>query len=445
MCEVSRRGFMVGCSAAIAGLAGSRFNTLALAQEPGAAETLVVVFLRGGIDGLDFMPPLGGADRGYYEAARPTLQVPDTGPGAAPQLGNSSFGLHPSAAPLVELFDNGDLAIVQATGLDVANRSHFDAMEYMELGTPGVKSTPTGWLTRHLQSTTGIPSEVIMPSLAMGGIQQASLRGDNDTVNMVDPSVFQFSTGPWRWRPSQRTSLRRLYGFDSSPIHIAGTKSLDALDVVELYVTDDYTPANGAQYPPTSFGDHLQAIAQMMKLELGLHVATLDLGGWDTHDGQDYYLPNLLDELSRGLYALYTDLDGAGAANHTQRLTVVAMSEFGRRFEQNADNGTDHGHGNLMLVLGGNVNGGIHGIWPGLAPGQLFEGIDLAVTTDYRHVLSEILIRRLANNQLGLVFPGFNSYSPLGVVNGADLPPQFGDTIFSDGFETGNKSGWSSG
>lgn len=446
MCDITRRGFMAGCSASIAALAGSRFNTLAFAQEPGASETLVVLFLRGGVDGLDFMPPIGGADRGLYEAARPTLQVPVSGPEAAIPLGGSPFGLHPEAAPLVDLFDNNSLAIIQATGHNVANRSHFDAMEFMELGTPGINTTPTGWLTRHLQSSAGIPDEIIMPTLAMGGLQQSSLRGDYDAVNLIDPDIFRLSTGPWRWRPAQRTSLRRLYGFESTPLHVSGTKALDAVDVIELYVSDDYDPANGAVYPTTSFGDHLQVIAQMIKLELGLHVATLDLGGWDTHDGQNYYLPQLLDELSRGLNALYTDLDGAGAANYTQKLTVVVMSEFGRRIVQNADNGTDHGHGGLMMVLGGNVNGGIHGAWPGLAPGQLFEGIDLAVTTDYRTVLSEILIRRLANNKLGIVFPGFTEYSPLGVVSGDDLPPDFGDglSLFSDGFESGNLSRWTS-
>ena len=315
------------------------------------------------------MPPIGGVDRGYYETARPTLQIPISGPRAALPLRTSPFGLHQGAAPL---------------------------------------------------------------------------RGEFEAVNLINPDIFSLQIGPWRWLPAQRTSLRRLYGFENTPLHVAGTKALDAVDVIELYVSDDYTPANGAVYPDSSFGDHLQVIAQMMKLELGLHVATIDLGDWDTHDGQDYYLPLLLDDLSRGLQALYTDLDGSGAQNYTQNLTVVAMSEFGRRLEQNADNGTDHGHGNLMMVLGGNVNGGIHGVWPGLAPGQLFEGIDVAVTTDYRTILSEILIRRLANNRLGTIFPGFTDYSPLGIVTGADLPPDFGDAVFSDGFEGGDLSAWSS-
>lgn len=442
MCEITRRGFMVGCSAAIAGLAGSRFNTLAFAQPTADQEVLVVLFLRGGIDGLSLLPPITGADRGYYEAARPSLAVPTTGPDAALPL-DAQFGLHPAAAPLLELYQNGNVAVVHAAGLNEANRSHFDAMEFMELGTPGLKNTPTGWLTRHLQSSAGLPPEVIMPSLAMGDNQQASLRGDRETVNLVDPGVFSLTTGPWRWRDAQRTSLRHIYTADNSLLHTTGNKALDALDVIELYVDDDYSPSNGAVYPDTGFGEHLATVAQMIKLEMGLHVATLDLGGWDTHTGHGYWVPLLIEDLAQGLHAFYTDLDGGGSQDFAQRLTLVVMSEFGRRFEQNSDDGTDHGHGNAMMVMGGSAIGGLHGSWPGLASHQLFEGLDLAVTSDYRRILSEILIRRLGNNKLGVVFPGYSGYSPLGVVSGVDLPPDYGEQIFANGFESGDLEPWS--
>lgn len=444
MCEITRRGFMVGCSAAIAGLTGSRFNTLAFAQPTADQEVLVVLFLRGGIDGLSMMPPIAGTDRGHYEAARPSLAIAASGPDAALPL-EAQFGLHPTAAPLQELYQNGNLALIHAAGLDEANRSHFDAMEFMELGTPGIKNTPTGWLTRHLQSAAGIPAEVIMPSLAMGGNQQASLRGDRDAVNLIDPSVFSLTTGPWRWRDAQRTALRRIYTADDSLLHVTGNKALDALDVIELYVDDNYVPANGAVYPDTGFGEHLATIAQMIKLEMGLHVATLDLGDWDTHTGHSYWIPLLIGDLAQGLHAFFADLDGGGSQDFAQRLTVVVMSEFGRRLGENSDGGTDHGHGNAMMVMSGSAIGGLHGQWPGLASGQLFEGIDLAVTTDYRRVLSEILIRRLGNNKLGVVFPGYTGYAPLGVVSGIDLPPDYGDLeIFRDGFESGDAGSWSS-
>ena len=263
MCEYSRRGFMVGCSAAIAGLAGSRFNSLAFADPgSGSNEVLVVIFLRGGMDGLNFMPPIGGVDRGYYEAARPQLQIPDAGAGAALPLAGQ-FGLHPDAAPLLDLYTNGSLAFVQAAGLNEANRSHFESMEYMELGTPGVANTPDGWLTRHLASSSQIPPEVILPTVAIGDLQPTSLRGDRETVSLTDPSSFSLNTGPWQWRDAQRTAVRALYQADSSLVHVTGNQALDAVDVIELFVSGGYTPSNGAAYPSGSFGDHLQVIAQM--------------------------------------------------------------------------------------------------------------------------------------------------------------------------------------
>ncbi len=447
MTEITRRGFVAGCCAGIAAMSGSRFNTMAFADPALNQETLVVLFLRGGVDGLNLIPPIGGADRGHYETARPQLAVPDTGAGAALPLGAEPFGLHPSAAPLHELYQDGRLALVHGVGQGEPNRSHFDAMQFIELGTPGQKGTPTGWLARYLATASNLPAEIIMPSLAVGNLQTTSLLGDFETVNMSSADQFNMNIGPWRWRPSQRQSLRHLYEADTTWLHASGLQSLNALDVVELNVSGDYTPSNGAVYPTGQFGDHLQLIARMIKLDLGLTVGTLDLGGWDTHNqqgqGSGGYFAGIVQELAEGLAAFYADLDGNGAENFTSRLTVVVQSEFGRRVAQNADNGTDHGFGNPMMVLGGNVNGGLHGTFPGLAPGQLYEGIDVAVTTNYRRILSEILIRRMCNPNLGAIFPGYTGYAPLGVVQGTDLPPVLGDTIFADGFESGDTSGWS--
>ncbi|MEM9557634.1 MAG: DUF1501 domain-containing protein [Acidobacteriota bacterium] len=442
--DLTRRGFLVGCSAAIAGLAGSRFNTVAFADPGGGADILIVVFLRGGFDGLSLVPPIDGADRGHYEAARPSLRIPTSGPGAALSL-DAGFGLHPSAAPLLDLYQAGHLAIVQAVGMsDVVNKSHFDAQQFIELGTPGSHSIPSGWLSRHLAGTAGGGS-VIMPSLAIGDLQPTSLLGSTETVNLANPASFDLDNGPWLWRSAQRTALRQMYGDSTSWLHDAGLQALDAVDIIDLNVTEDYVPSNGAVYPDGQFGDHLQVLAQMIKLDLGLQVATLDLGGWDTHEGQGDgstgYLADLLADLSAGLNALYTDLDGAGASAYTNRLTVVVQSEFGRELYENADRGTEHGYGNLMMVLGGSVIGGLHGTWPGLAPGQLVDETDLAVTTDYRRVLSEIMIRRLCNSDLDSIFPGYTGYSPLGIVEGIDAPI---GSVFGDGFESGNLSAWSS-
>jgi uncharacterized protein (DUF1501 family) len=456
--STTRRGFVTGCSAAVAAYAGTSFNTLAFGDPNSENEEILVsVFLRGGIDGLNLVPVIAGADRGHYQTARPTLAVPTGGSNAARPL-DARFGLHPGAdswpsgtptppATLYDLYLDGKLAVVLAAGMHEDNRSHFDSMAFMELGTPGTLSTATGWLTRHLQSAANLPAEIVMPSLAVGNLQQNSLRGSLETVNMSDPSSFSLEVGPWQWRSAQRTALRRLFS-GSTWLHESGSDSLDAVDIIELSGGGgSYSPANGAVYPSGSLGRHLQTIANMVKLDLGLRVATIDFGGWDTHnsqgsDGGGYFFGHV-EELARGLAAFYTDLDGGGSENYTRRLTIVVMSEFGRRLRENADRGSDHGHGCFMLVLSGNAIGGVHGNWPGLANSQLFDGTDLAVTTDYRRVLSEILIRRMGNNNLGVVFPGYQDYQPLGVVTGSDQPPVYGPEIFEDGFELGNLSVWS--
>ncbi len=450
MHDLTRRGFLCGCSAAIAALSGSRLNTVAYGDPGLNEEILLVVFLRGGADGLSMLPPLDGADRGYYEAARPTLQIPTTGPDAAIDL-NGQFGLHPQLSPLYDLYQDGRLAIVQGAGMsDVVNHSHFDAMQYVELGTPGSKTTTTGWMTRHLQTASNLPAEIVMPSLAVGDLQPTSLLRSTETINLSNPDNFNFDNGPWVWREAQRNVAREIYEASSSWLHDAGAQALDAIDIVSTNITGSYTPSNGAVYPNSELGDQLEVLAQMIKLDLGLQVATVDVGGWDTHedqgDGADGYLAELLSDLATGLSNFYLDLDGAGGGNYTQRLTVVVQSEFGRELHENNDSGTEHGYGNNMMVLSGNAIGGLHGTFPGLAPGQLVEGTDVAVTTDYRQVLSEILVRRMCNPAIYDIFPGYSDYQPLGIVEGTDLPVGGGgpEGIFSDGFESGDMSGWSS-
>ena len=451
MTRPTRRGFVAGCSAAIAGMAGARFPSLAFADPDVDInnEVLVVVFLRGGMDGLNMVVPISGADRGYYETARPNIAVPLAGADSALPL-NGQFGFHRAAQPLHELYQSGKVAVVNAAGLDEASRSHFDSMEFIERGTPGVKTTGSGWLARHFSSAENLPHEIIMPSVSVGNLQATSLLGDRNTINMSDPDSFNLQIGPWEWRDAQRVALRHMYAGDDTWLHATGLQALDAMDIVELNTSGNYTPANGAVYPSGSFGDGLQVVAQMTKLDLGLRVATLDVGGWDTHvsqgeDGTGYFA-GLMATVSQGLAALYTDLDGSGPSNYTNRLTMVVQSEFGRRLLENADRGSDHGHGNPMIVVSGNAIGGVHGAWPGLGPGQLFDDADLAVTTDFRRVLSEILIRRMGNNHLGFIFPGYESYQPLGIVSGTDIPPDYsagGDGLFADDFESGDTGGWS--
>lgn len=456
MTSFSRRGFIAGCSSAVAAYAGTRFNTLAFGGSADNDEILVSVFLRGGMDGLSLVPPIGGADRGHYESARPNIAVPTSGSNAAlPLIG--PYGIHRAThvpasgesppATFYDLFLDNKLSVVLAAGMHEDNRSHFDSMNFMELGTPGSLSTPDGWMTRHLLSASNLPPEIVMPALSVGNLEAAALRGSTESVNMTSPDSFSLRVGPYQWRNAWRVAMRKLYGGGSSWLHQAGAEALDAMDIIELNSTGDYVPSNGAIYPGGTLGNHLRTIARMIRLDIGLRVATVDYGGWDTHNGQGEngsgYFYTRVQELSRALAAFYTDLNDSGSSAPAKRLTVVIMSEFGRRLRENADRGTDHGHGNMMMVLSGNATGGVHGSWPGLSNAQLFDGADLEVTTDYRRVLSEILIRRMGNPDLGTVFPGYSGYSPLGVVQGTDLPPIYGPEIFADGFESGNVSNWS--
>jgi hypothetical protein len=280
--------------------------------------------------------------------------------------------------------------------------------------------------------------------MAAGNSQPTSLLGSRESIGMTSPDDFNFN-GNWYYRDWQRQAVRAMYGGGNSWLHQAGIQTLNAVDVIEFANPGSYTPANGASYPGGGFGQNLQSIAQMIKMQLGLRVATVDLGGWDTHESQGNdgggYFADHIGEMAQGLNALMTDLSNVNGVDHTKRLTVVVMSEFGRTFRENDSGGTDHGHGNVMLVLGGNVNGGkVHGTWPGLAPEQLYDHSDLAITTDYRRVLSEILIRQLGNNQIGSIFPGYTGYSPLGVVTGADIAPNY-ESILSNSGGVGNNPG----
>jgi uncharacterized protein (DUF1501 family) len=267
-----------------------------------------------------------------------------------------------------------------------------------------------------LQSAPGLP-DATLPVIAGEG-QPTALLGYGEAVTMGAVADF----GLWDNGVSfdaQREALRRLYQGDTALLR-AGRKTLEALDTVRPAAEQEYHPANGAQYGDDPFSGNLMAVAQMIKLGTGLQAAAIDLGGWDTHEyqgenGQGYFA-DLLGQLARGLLAFYTDLDGSGSENYTAGLSVVVISEFGRRLNENDSGGTDHGHGSVMLALGGGVNGGrVYGSWPGLETEALYDRSDLAVTTDFRRVLSELLVRRLNNPNLGAVFPGYHGFRSMGV------------------------------
>ncbi len=429
----NRRQFLVGCSTGLAAFAASRISSVGLAQ-PGAVssnrDVIVVVFLRGGMDGLSLIPPIDGEDRGHYEEARPRLQIPVAGAGGALRL-NDQFGLHPAAAALHPLFQAGKLAVVHAVG-SAGSRSHFDAMRYLEVGTPGNKITSTGWLARHLRSAPSLPAQILIPSVSAGQLPAASLLSSNETITLEDVSTFSLSQyGDPSWsRGDQLRSLRRFFANGDSAIHRAGIQALNSAGLIESYAGATYQPAPGVTYPAQPFGKHLELVARLIKLDVGLRVATVDVFGWDTHEHQGATQSTgafwqLVQLLSDGLGAFYKDLDSSDAEAPIRRVTIVVQSEFGRRLKENANQGTDHGTGNPLLILGGNVNGGLYGTWPGLANELLFDGADLAATTDYRRIFSEILIRRLGNPKLGEVFPKYSAYEPLGIIQGTDLTPDY--------------------
>ena len=417
MTSLSRRGFLAGCSAAIAALSGARLTDLAFAAPHASAhggDVLVSVFLRGGLDGLNLCVPY--FEDLYYQY-RPDIHVRPPGrPNGALDL-DGQFGLHPAANELHTLFQAGKLAIVHATGLPDPTRSHFDAMAMMERGTPGVKTLGTGWLTRHLQSATIGTGEV--GAMVASNLVPTSLLGALNVAAVPRAGGLDY-WGEWSQVEAQRLALRRMYD-GSTWVQRFGSQALDIVDQV-AFASSGYTPEFGAVYPGNAFGDALQAVAQLIKLEIGLRVAAVDLGGWDTHENQGNngqgQFAALVKTLSQGLTAFYTDL-----TRHVGSLTVVVMSEFGRRARENGSDGTDHGHGNVMLVLGGGINGGkVYTKWPGLREEQLDERQDLRITTDYRQVLGEVVMRRLRNPRLADVFPGGPAYAPLGLAQGDDQP-----------------------
>ena len=466
----NRRDFLKGCCvSALAAGPGSRarawFAPPSLLPATATEDTLVVVFLRGAMDGLSLLPP--GASSPYradYEASRTDTRVPLSGTGAALALANSTWALHPRASGLHALYQAGHAAFVVAAGQVQPNpvvRSHFEAQSNLEFGVGGGGGSGIGWMTRHLVSG-GLPANVPLPAVSMGSITANSLLGSSDAITMNSGSDFRLDTFHWSWQDDDAASgrigavsrMNALWNSSATQLERAGMEALDSLALLRpidfgLYDAtnnpDGYQPTGGANYTLANnggFGTQLRNVAQMIKLNLGLRAVTIDLGNWDTHVGQGNptqsydWFGNQVESLSQGLSAFYTDLSTAASGNLMQRVSVIVVSEFGRRVLENSDGGTDHGYGNVITVLGGAVNGAhVYGTFPGLASGELFEGNDVAVTTDYRQVISEALIRRMGNPNIYYTFPGYSGYAPLGIFQGSDLPPTGFDQIFKNGFE----------
>ncbi len=417
---LNRRNFlkssgMLGVVGASLSLFPSWMPRLAFAAPNQAppGDILICIFLRGGMDGLSAVVPY--AEGKHYYDARPTLFVPEPGnkEGAAIDL-DGQFGLHPTLAPLKEIYEQQDLAIVHATGLVDSTRSHFDAMRFMEFGTPGEKTIGTGWVGRHLQSAAWQnPSP--FRAIGMGAMVPDALRGPVSSLAIKSIADFHFKGRNDELRHLQR-SLSSLYslGGQNQALDQQANLVFETVDLLQSLNASQYVPAGGVSYPIDEFGMGLQQVAQLIKADVGLEVACLDLGGWDTHENQgtlDGEFNGLMSQLAQGLHALYHDL-----GDKMRRVTVVTMSEFGRQVAENGSQGTDHGHGNVMFLMGGGIKGGqVFTRWPTLAPEARDEGIDLAITTDYRDILAEVVSQRLKNPALDVVFPNYTP-RPVGLV-----------------------------
>jgi len=365
-------------------------------------KVLVAIFQRGAADGLNIVVPHG--EKAYY-ALRPTLSIPRPGAGQDSAIDlDGFFGLHPSLAPLKPLWDEKCLAIVDAVGSPDPTRSHFDAQDYMESGTPGMKGTGDGWMNRALPRVEGRQSPV--RAVALGATLPRAMRGPQPSISLPNLNAFQVRD------PQSAKMFEEMYTKTSDPVlRATGKDTFEAMAMLQAIQRQGYTPANGARYPGGPFGQSLRQIAQLIKSNVGVEMAFADIGGWDHHVNEAAQLTNRLTEFGQSLAAFWHDM-----GDRMEDVVLVTMSEFGRTARENGNRGTDHGHANCMFAMGGAVKGGkVHGQWPGLEREQLYEGRDLALTTDFRDVLGELVARQTGNANIKSVFPGY-APKPVGLL-----------------------------
>jgi len=361
---------------------------------------LVAIFQRGAADGLNVVVPHG--EKAYYEM-RSTIAVPRPSagsPDAAVDL-DGFFGLHPSLASLKPLFDQRHLAIVDAAGSPDPTRSHFDAQDYMESGTPGLKATASGWMNRALPKAKGKVSPV--RAVAIGATLPRAMCGNEPAISLQKIDNFQVRNA------EAAREFQQMYEAVADPaMQATGRETFEAVSMLQAIQRQPYSAAGGAEYPRSPFGDSLKQIAQLIKADVGMEMAFADIGGWDHHVNEtgprasEGQLANLLRQYGQTLSAFWTDM-----GDRMADVALVTMSEFGRTAHENGNRGTDHGHANCMFVMGGAIQGGkVYGKWPGLEMHQLYEGRDLALTTDFRDVLGELVVRHMRTPSTAEVFPG---------------------------------------
>jgi uncharacterized protein (DUF1501 family) len=409
---ISRRVFVKNGGLALLSL-GFAPAFLARTVEAAAArrKILIAIFQRGAVDGLNMVVPFG--ERAYY-AARPSIAIPQPGRDDAAIDLDGFFGLHPRLAPLKPLWDAKQLAVVHASGSPDGTRSHFDAQDYMETATPGVKSTQDGWLNRYLHAREHAEATPFR-AVALAGQLPRALHG-------TAPALAIGQIGQFGIRAGQATAMVQA-SFESEyaaaadkVLNRTGAQAFDAVRLLKSADPQKYQPENGAEYPRSGYGEALRQIAQLVKADVGLEIAFAEAGGWDTHVNQGAAVGQLaarLDDFGRGIAALARDL-----GDRMADVVILTMSEFGRAVAENGNRGTDHGHGNAMMIIGGqHVRGGkVYGRWPGLAPEQRYDRRDLAVTTDFRSVFAEVIRGHLGVTDTGAIFPGFQPAAALGFI-----------------------------
>jgi uncharacterized protein (DUF1501 family) len=393
---VSRRDFLKSAGLALSSLAMPSFLVrTALAQKSAGRgkdhPVIIAIFQRGAADGISMVVPFG--DKSYY-SLRPQIAIAEplrNGDERVLDL-DGFFGLHPALSSLKPIYDENSLAVVHAVGSPDNTRSHFDAQDYMESGTPGLRGTTDGWLNRYLQ---GNPEggDTSFRAVAISANLPRALMGAAPATAMQRIANFGIHGG------SATPEIEELFADTYK-------ETFNAVKMLRSATSGEYVPAPGAQYPNSPFGKALQQIAQLVKSEVGMEVAFTDVGGWDTHANQGNargQLANRLRDFGDSLAALYRDL-----GDRMQNVVILTMTEFGRAIRQNGSGGTDHGHASCLFIAGGTVKGGkVYGRWPGLAPEQLYEGRDLALTTDFRNVFAEILVKHMGAKDVVKVFPGF--------------------------------------
>ncbi len=404
----TRRVFLKNGALAIAATAAvpSFLTRAALGADTAGRKRFVVIFQRGAADGLNMVVPYG--ESAYYRM-RPSIAIPQPRRGAESVLDlDGFFGLHPAMSSLKPLWDAKQLALVHAAGSPDGTRSHFDAQDYMESGTPGIKSTEDGWLNRALRDPAVNKSASPFRALALGTTLPRTLAGTQPAIALNNINEFGVGGRSPAAQPVSKTFEAMYAESVDTVLHGTGRETFDAVKMLKSADPARYTPARGARYSRGRFGDSLRQLAQLLKADLGVEVAFADVGGWDHHvneGGVQGQLANLSHQFAESLAAFWTDLGDLG-----EDTVVVTMSEFGRTARENGNRGTDHGHANVMFVMGGPVKGGrVYGKWPGLNEGQLYEGRDLALTTDFRTVLGEAVTRHMGNKDLKTVFPGFDT------------------------------------